>query len=363
MAAELEVIYGRARELCDKVTDTPHRFTVLRGLWNSAFLRKPLPQAQDQSAELVTLANAQDDDTRRALAHRARGSSLLMRGEFESCWESFRLAIDLWDVDKARAEILVYGEDPSVLCQAYGSLAMWYLGYLDKSHVLMRKALDDAERLSKPFIQTFIFSLASTLHVLRNQFPQAIECADASLAICVKHGFPQWAAQSVFVRGRARAALGRADDGIAEMEQGFADWRALGGKVASTRNSVWLAEACREAGRIAAGLDWINTAADHVRTFDERDQEAELYRVHGQLLLAGTPGEAEECLRRSIEIARRQRAKSFELRTAMVLAQLWQHQGRRQAAYDLLAPIFGWFSEGFDTPDLQKAKALLDDLA
>jgi predicted ATPase len=206
--------------------------------------------------------------------------------------------------------------------------------------------------------------LASALHVHRNEFAQALEHADASSALSAEHGFPQWAAYAMMSRGRARAELGRADDGIAEMEQGWADWQALGAKLATAQTSVRLAEACAKADRIAAGLDWIEVAAEHARTFHERLIEAEIYRVHGELLLKrAATGDAEACLRRSMEIARGQKAKSFELRTAMVLAKLWQHQGQRQAAHDLLAPIFGWFSEGFDTPDLKKAKALLDDLA
>jgi predicted ATPase len=363
MAADVEVIYGRARELCDNVTDTPHRFTALRGLWNSAFMLKPLLKAQELSAELVALADAQGDDTRRALAHRAQGGSLFYRGEFESAWESLRQQIDLWDVDKARAEILVYGEDPSVLCRVYGAYVLWFLGYPDKSSVLICKALAAAERLSNPHIYAFALSLASTLDILRNEFSQALERADASAAICAEHGFPQWTALAKVTRGRARAALGRADDGIAEMEQGWADWQALGAKLGTTEITVGLADACVKAGRIAAGLDWIKVAAEHARTFYERYLEAEIHRVHGELLLAGAAtGDAAACLRRSIEIAQRQKAKSFELRTAMVLAQLWRRQGQRQAAYDLLAPIYGWFSEGFDTPDLKEAEALLDGL-
>src|SRR6266446_1863810 len=161
MAPDVEGIYGRARDLCNNVTDTPHRFTVLRGLWNSAFLRKPLLKAQELSAELGAMMDAQGDDTRRALAHRAQGCSLFFRGQFEPGWESFRQAIDLWDVDKARAEILVYGEDPSVLCRAYGSRLLWFLGYPDKSSVLICKALADAQRLSNPFIYAMALGLAS----------------------------------------------------------------------------------------------------------------------------------------------------------------------------------------------------------
>ena len=364
MAADVESIYGRARDLCDSVTETPHRFTVLRGLWNSAFLRKPLRKAQELSAELVALADAQGDDTRRALAHRAQGCALFFSGEFESGWESFRQAIKLWDVDKARPEIRVYGEDPSVLCRAYGSWLTWFLGYPDKSSALICKALADAERLSNPFIYAMALGLASALHVYRDEFSEALERADASSAICAAYGFPQWTAYAMIMRGRARAALGRADDGIAEIEQGWADWQALGAKLATTQMSVGLADACAKAGRIAAGLDWIKVAAKHARTFHERLLEAEIHRVRGELLLErAATADAEACLRRSIEIAQHQKAKSLELRTAMVLARLWQHQDRRAAAYDLLAPIYGWFSEGFDSPDLRNARALLDDLA
>jgi class 3 adenylate cyclase/tetratricopeptide (TPR) repeat protein len=363
MAADVEGIYGRARDLCDRVTETPHRFIALRGLWNSAFLRKPLLKAQELSAELVALADAQGDDTRRALAHRAQGCTLLLRGEFESGWESFRQAIDLWDVDKAHAEILVYGEDPSVLCQAYGSWLLWFLGYPDKSSTLICKALADAERLSNPFIHAMTLGLASALHVDRHEFSRGLERADESSAICAAYGFPQWTAYVMITRGQARAALGRANDGIAEMERGLADWQALGAKLATTR-TVGLADACAKAGLIAAGLDWIKVAAEHARTFHERILEAEIHRAHGELLLTrGATGDAEACLRRSIEIAQHQNAKSLELRTAVVLAQLWQHQGQREAAYDLVAPIYGWFSEGFDSPDLRNARALLDDLA
>ena len=321
MAADVESIYGRARDLCDNVTDTPHRFTVLRGLWNSAFLRKPLLKAQELSAELLALADAQGDHTRRALAHRAQGCARFFSGEFESGWESFRQAVELWDVENAPAEILVYGEDPSVLCRAYGSWLTWFVGYPDRSSALISKALSDAERLSNPFIYAMALGLASALHVYRNEFSQALERADASSAICVAYGFPQWKAYAMIMRGRACSALGRANDGIAEMEKGWADWRALGAELATTQMSVGLADACAKAGRIAAGLDHIKVAAEHACTFHERLLEAEIDRVRGELLLeSAATGDAEACLRHSIEIARSQKARSLELRTAMGLA-------------------------------------------
>ena len=363
MSADVERIYERARDLCDDVTDTPHRFTVLRGLWNSAFMRKPLALSQNLGAELLALANAQDDDTRRALACRAHGCSLFFRGEFGSAWQRFREAVDLWPFGKARAEFLVYGEDSSVLCRAYGSWLLWFLGYPEESDAWIGQALADAQALAQPFISAMTLGLASALHVHRGEVLQALERADASWILSTRHGFPQWTAYAQMCRGWARVALGEADAGIAEMEQGWAAWQALGSQLAKVHATVRLAEACAKTARIAAGLDWLEVAEEHARTFQECFLEAELHRIRGELLLGReTPLEAEACLRRSMEIARHQKAKSLELRAAMVLAQHWQRQGRRQEAYDLVAPIFGWFTQGFDTPDLQKARALLDEL-
>ena len=125
-------------------------------------------------------------------------------------------------------------------------------------------------RLSNPFIDAMALGLASALHVHRNEFPQALERADASSALSSEHGFPQWTAYAMMCRGRALAALGRADDGIAEMEQGWADWQALGANLATTQATVRLADACAKAGRIAAGLDWIKVAAEHARTLPRK---------------------------------------------------------------------------------------------
>jgi predicted ATPase len=363
MSADVERIYERARDLCDAVTDTPHRFTVLRGLWNSAFMRKPLASSQNLGAELLALANAQHDDTRRALACRAHGCSLFFRGEFGSAWQRFREAVDLWPLGKARAEFLVYGEDSSVLCRAYGSWLLWFLGYPEESDTWIGQALADAQALAQPFISAMTLGLASALHVHRGEVLQALERADASWTLSTKHRFPQWAAYAQMCRGWARVALGEADAGIAEMEQGWAAWRALGSQLATVHATVRLAEACAKTARIAAGLDWLEVAEKHARTFQECFLEAELHRIRGELLLGReAPLEAEACLRRSLEIARHQKAKSLELRATMVLARHWQGQGRRQEAYDLVAPIFGWFTQGFATPDLQKARALLDEL-
>jgi predicted ATPase len=165
-------------------------------------------------------------------------------------------------------------------------------------------------------------------------------------------------------RGYARAALGQPEDGLVEMEEGWAVWQAMGAKASNTHHAIWLADTCRRADRIEAAFTWVDVAAEHARVFGERDLEAEIHRLHGELLLEkGATVEAEACLRRSIDIARRQKAKAFELRTATVLARHLNEMGQRQAASELLAPIYGWFTEGFDTPDMKAARQLLAQIA
>jgi predicted ATPase len=169
------------------------------------------------------------------------------------------------------------------------------------------------------------------------------------------------------LRGWAFAAQGRSAEGIAEMQQGLAAYQAIG------QASVWrivalalLAEGYDKAGQIAAGLDALHEALAIAERCGARQWEAELYRLQGELLLslsADNYAEAEGSLHQALVVASRQQAKSFELRAAMSLSCLWQQQGKRAKAYDLLAPIYGWFTEGFDTADLQEAKALLAELS
>jgi len=363
MSEEAEAIYGQARELCKRVPGTTHRFTALRGLWNSVYARRPLTQAQELSDELVAVADAQHDDVRRALARRAQGCTLFLRGEFEPACERFREAIELWDPETAAPQILVYGEDASVLCRSYAGTSLWFLGYPERSNAAIKRALADA-RMSHPFNLGVASYIAASTYNFRANFCEALELVDACLALAVEHGLRYLIAVAQMGRGYARAALGQPEDGLVEMEEGWAVWQAMGAKASNSHQAIWLADACRRADRIEAAFNWVDVAAEHVRVFGERDLEAEIHRLHGELLLEkGATVEAEACLRRSIDIARRQKAKAFELRTATVLARHLNEMGQRQAASELLAPIYGWFTEGFDTPDMKAARQLLAQIA
>jgi predicted ATPase len=192
------------------------------------------------------------------------------------------------------------------------------------------------------------------------------EQAEAAVALATAQGSPQWAAWGTSLRGWALAMQGQSDEGMAQVRQGITALRATGQALAVPYLCTVLADVADHLGRPADGLQALAEAHTLVEQHEERFWEAELCRLRGVLLLRqpGTPAaEAEACFQRALDIARRQEAKSLELRAAMSLSCLWQQQGKRAEAYELLAPIYGWFTEGFDTADLQEAKALLEELA
>ena len=200
----------------------------------------------------------------------------------------------------------------------------------------------------------------------RRDVPAVHEQAEAAVALSTEQGFPQWAALGTSLRGWALAMQGQGEEGMAQVRQGIAACRATGAALFVPYLCTVLADVCDHLGHPDDGLQALAEAHALVEQQEERWWEAEVCRLRGVLLLRqpGTPqAEAEAWLQRALDVARRQEAKSLELRAAMSLSRLWQQQGKRAEAYELLAPIYGWFTEGFDTADLQEAKALLDELA
>ena len=200
----------------------------------------------------------------------------------------------------------------------------------------------------------------------RRDVPAVCEQAEAAIALSTKQGFPQWAAMGTILRGWALAMQDQGEEGMAQIRQGIAAWRATGAALNVQYFCTLLADVCDHLGYTDDGLQALAEAHTLVEQHEERYWEAEIHRLRGVLLLRqpGTPQAAAEAwLQRALDVARRQEAKSLELRAALSLARLWQQQGKRDEARELLAPIYGWFTEGFDTADLQEAKALLEELA
>jgi predicted ATPase len=223
-----------------------------------------------------------------------------------------------------------------------------------------------AQELSYPFSLAFAQSMVAIVAQFCRDVPAVHAHAGAIVTLATTQGFPFWTTLGTSLCGWALAMQGQGEEGLAQVRQGITAYRAIGAALNVSYYCTLLADVCAHLGHIEDGLQALAEAHTLVEQQEERWWEAEIHRLRGVLLLRqmGTPqAEAEAWLHRALDVARRQEAKSLELRAAMSLSRLWQQQGKRAEARQLLAPIFGWFTEGFDTADLQEAKALLEELA
>jgi predicted ATPase len=247
------------------------------------------------------------------------------------------------------------------------ALALWSLGYPDQALRRSREALTLAQELSQPFSLAFVLSQAAHLHHLRREEQATQERAEAGIALAREQGFSRWEAWGTILGGWALAAQGQREAGIAQIRQGLAAWQATGQELGRPFLLAMLAEVYGKVGQAEAGLRVIAEALVLMDKIGERYQEAELYRLQGEILLVQAGArhqvqEAEARFHQALDVARRQQAKSWELRASLSLSRLWQQQGKRAEARQLLAPIYNWFTEGFDTADLREAKGLLEAL-
>jgi predicted ATPase len=287
----------------------------------------------------------------------------MFQGNSYLALELLREGSALWDACGTREEVVTYGDDPGSTGRAYTGWALWFLGFPEQATGVMNEAVRAAERLSFPFVTAFVFNLASTLDILSGAFASASHRADKTFAICTDHVLPQRVAFALMCSGRALIPGGDAELGHARVVEGFDQWRKLRARTWTGAFGTWAAEACAATDRLQEALAISGQTLEHIQRVNERAFEPEGHRIRGELLLqAAAIGDAEECFRRALAVAREQRTRSWELRAATSLARLLNDQGRYGEARNLLAPVYGWFTEGFDTPDLKDAKALLDEL-
>ena len=364
-APEVGQTYARARQLCEHLEDPSQLFPVLRGLWNYAFARAEYQTAHVLGERLLILAQHVQDAPMLVAAHRALGTTLFSQGAVAAALPHFTEGLALYDAQQHRAAAFRHGEDSGVVCLIRAALVLWVLGYPDQALTQRHGAVTLAQQLAHPFSLGYALITAAKFHQLRREAHGTQACADAVVSLAQEQGFSYWLAYGSCYRGWALAQQGHAREGIAQFEQGFQAYRATGAEAAWSSLLALLAEAHGALGEPEAGLAVLTEALTLVGTTGERWYESALHRLQGALLLQQTSENATEaahCFQQAIAIAQSQQAKSFELRAATSLARLWQQQGKRQEARDLLAPIYDWFTEGFDTLDLQEAKALLDEL-
>jgi predicted ATPase len=366
---EVGKAYARARELCQQIRETSELIPVLVGLWRFYLSRGEHQTAHALAEQLFQLADSVQDPALLLEAHRPLGQTLFYMGEFAPACVYLNQAIALYDPQQHRSHVFRYGHDARVACLCHMIRALWCLGAPDDALQRGHEALTLAHELSHS--QSLAFALFDTamLHQFRREGPAVLERVEAVVTLSTEQGFPFWLAIATVLRGWVLAEREQAEVGIAQMHQGLSAYQAVGSELYRPYFLALLAEAYGKAGQAEHGLMALAEALAIVERTGERWWEAELHRLTGELLLAQAGGEklsmeeAETCLQQALDIARRQQAKSLELRAAMSLSRLWQRWGKRAAAHQMLAEIYGWFTEGFDTADLQEARALLEELA
>jgi predicted ATPase len=365
-APEVEHAYARARALCQQMGEAPQLFPVLLGLVQFYIVRAELHAARELAEQFVILAQRVQDPELLLEAHSAMGTTLYYLGALEPAHAHLQRSIAFYNSQQHRSHAFLYGMDPRVRCLSHSALILWLLGHPDQALESSRESLALAQELSHSHSLALALDLAAWLHQLRREEHLTQARAEALIALATEHGFTLYQALGTSLRGWALAQQGRVEEGIAQMGRGLAGWRATGAELVQPYFLALLAEAYEKAGQAEEGLLVLAEALALVRTSGERRKEAELYRLKGELLLARSPEhhpQAEACFHQALALARRQQTKSLELRAAMRLSRLWQQQGKRGEARELLAPIYGWFIEGFDTADLQEAKVLLEELS
>jgi class 3 adenylate cyclase/predicted ATPase len=365
-ALDVEDAYLRARQLCQQLGDTPQLLPVLEGLSRFYRFRADFQMAYDLAEQMRLLAQRDPDTGYLALSHLTLGVVSLFRGELRAARASFEQGVACYAPQQVDTLTSLRAHDSDVTCRSFMALTLWLLGYPDQARVLSHQALTHARVLSHAHILAVVCGLAADLYLSLRETRIALVLIEEGLTLSTEQAFAFWVAMQTMQQGAALAMCGQVDAGITQLRQGLAGWRTTGAKLAGTRWHALLAEAYGLGGRVEEGLAVLSETLAWAAKTGESFWQAELYRLQGALLLRQTiPDElqAEACFHQAVDVARRQGAKTLELRAVMSLCRLWQQQGKRAEARDLLTPVYAWFIEGFDIADLREARAFLDELA
>jgi serine/threonine protein kinase/predicted ATPase len=366
-APEAERTYERARALCEQVQEAQPLFLVLWGLWMFYEVGSNLGKSRELAERLFALAQSAQDTAQLVQAHMALAVSSFSRGELAATREHTEQGFALYDPRRHSSHSHLYGQDPGIVCLAFGAVALWLLGYRDQAVAWSREAVARGAALGHPTTQALALYFATVLRQYCREVTSVQESAAATTAIGIEHGLSLWQANGRIMSGWALVEDGVCESGIAQMRQGLADWVATGAETHRTYFLGLLAEALGRAGQIAEAQGVLAEAVELMHGTGTVFHAAELYRLQGEFLVwqgdnEAACREAEACFHRALSIARRQQAKSLELRAAMSLARLYQKQDRCTEGRPILAASYGWFTEGFNTLDLQEAKVLLEQL-
>lgn len=362
---EVEAAYSRARELCQQLGETPQLFPVLRGLAVFYFIRPELQTAQELGERILSIAQDSQDPSLIIEAHAVLGETFYHQGKFALSLKHVERGYAFYDPQQHSDLAFGYTRDPGMQCLNYMSTSLWQLGYPDKALVRINESLRLVHRLTHPYSLAQALFTSAWVHQLRQEGSAGQERADAVITLSVEHGFPFLLAAGNLFRGWALAQQGRTQEGIAQIQSGLVALRGTGSEIGLPMFYSWLAEAFGKDGQIEEALAMLTEASAAADETGEHCWDAELHRLKGELTLmqGADETEAEACFYQAIEVARRQQARSLELRATVSLCCLCQKQVKTEEARQMLQEIYDWFTEGFDTKDLKEAKALLDELS
>jgi predicted ATPase len=364
-APETERAYLRARELCRQLGEPPQLFPVLYSLYELYEYRGAFQYSQELGEQLLHLAHYRHDTTLLLGAYDSLACTAFHLGAFARVLEYTEPGLALYDPQQHRAMASLYGKDLRVSCQYWSAMALWFLGYSDRALARINEALTLAQELAHPYSMAVALNRAAFLGQFRRESHATRQWAEAAAVIAAEHGFPRHTAIGPLLRGWALARQGQGAEGIAQIRQGFAAYRGLGMAMEDPYFLALLAEAYASVDQVEDARTALADALSQLPSGRGFFYEAEIYRLQGELFLhqsAPDIQQVEDCFCRALAVARRQEAKALELRAAISLSRLWQRQGKSAAARQLLAEIYGWFTEGFDTADLQEAQAVLAEL-
>jgi DNA-binding winged helix-turn-helix (wHTH) protein/predicted ATPase len=379
---EVEHTYRRAHQLCGRIGDTPLLFPALVGIWGFFLVRGDFEPALELASQGLRVAEQTHNASFQLEAHVGLGLLLYYQGNLPAANRHLEEGADLTRRRDEKERFPNFFQDSGVACLTYGALVLWHLGLLDQARCRMAEAIALARRLSHPFSLAFALNHGAGLFMLlrdHQTFHMAIEEATTYALV---QGFPLWIGLGTAVGGWEFIEKGQTAEGIARVRQGLNVFAATGTELGKTFFLLLLADAYRKAGHIDQVFATL-AETEQIMQKGERLYEPEFYRLKGELslqafasrrpairdLVPGSGGataqaqtQAEAAFMKALAVARQQQAKSLALRAAMSLGRLWREQGKARAAHSILMEIYGWFTEGFDSTDLNDAKALLDQL-
>lgn len=388
-APEVESAYAHARELCQQLGESARLAPVLWGLSGFHLVRGELLLGQELAERGVILAEGSHDPVVQGEAHHLLGANLLYRGKLAEASAHWNHVFAFYDPQQHERHVLLYGQDSGVVARGYAGWTLWMLGYPDQARRISHAALTLAHELRNPQSSEYALQCAAVLHGWLQEWSTMQSYAARITALAIEQGLPLWQALGTLSEGWVSVAQGHGDTGLSLVRQGAAAYQATGAQVPRAWQLCVQAQVCLLVQQFEEGWQAACEALAHIEHTDERWYEAEVWRTKGELVLAqagktqqsrgkghqspvatdprtaprDSHAEAEEYFRKAMNVARGQQAKSWQLRAATSLARLWQQQGKRAEAHGLLSEVYTWFTEGFDTADLQDAKALLDILS